>query len=42
MIGTMQDYQLTVGSLLRHGRDVYGQSKVVTLEGTRTRTASDP
>src|SRR5262245_60254093 len=40
MIGTMQDYQLTVGSLLRHGRDVYGQSKVVTLEGTRTRTAT--
>src|SRR5262249_34395330 len=40
MIGTMQDYQLTVGSLLRHGRDVYCQSNVVTLEGTRTRTAT--
>ena len=40
MIGTMQDYQLTVGTILHHGRDVYGQSKVVTLEGSRTRTAT--
>src|SRR5262245_7170820 len=40
MLGTMQESQLTVTSLLRHGRAVYGESKVVTLEGDRTRTAS--
>src|SRR5262244_3007505 len=40
MLSTMQDYQLTVTSLLRHGRSVYGQSNVVTFEGTRTRTAT--
>ena len=40
MLSTMQNFQLTVGSLLRHGAAVYGQSKVVTLEGDRTRTAT--
>jgi len=40
MLSTMQNFQLTVGGLLRHGTAVYGQSKVVTLEGDRTRTAT--
>jgi len=40
MLSTMQNYQLTIGSLLRYGRAVFGQSRVVTLEGNRTRTAT--
>jgi len=40
MLSTMQNFQLTVGSLLRHGTAVYCHSKVVTLEGNRTRTAT--
>ncbi len=40
MLSTMQNYQLTVGSILRHGSAVHGQSNVVTLEGNRTRTAT--
>jgi fatty-acyl-CoA synthase len=39
MMGTMQDFPLTVASILRHGRTIYGESRVVTLEeGGRTRT----
>ena len=40
MLGTMQEYQLTVGSLFHHGRAIYGHSKVVTLEGSQTRDAT--
>src|ERR1700674_662910 len=39
MIGTMQDFPLTVANILRHGRAIFGESRVVTLEeGGRTRT----
>lgn len=30
---TMQDFPLTVGMILRHGRTVYGDSEVVTFQG---------
>jgi len=39
MMGTMQDFPLTVANILRHGRAIFGESRVVTLEeGGRTRT----
>src|ERR1700737_4598292 len=43
MLGTMQEYPLTVSSLFRHGRQVYGASRVVTLEekGTRSKTFAE-
>jgi fatty-acyl-CoA synthase len=39
----MQDAQLTIGSVLRHGTTVHGDSEVVTAtdDGTRTRTYAD-
>jgi fatty-acyl-CoA synthase len=40
---TMQDAQLTIGSVLRHGTTVQGDSEVVTAtgEGTRSRTYAE-
>jgi fatty-acyl-CoA synthase len=40
---TMQDAQLTIGSVLRHGTTVHGDSEVVTatVDGTRRRTYAD-
>jgi len=40
---TMQDAQLTIGSVMTHGTTVHGDSEVVTAtaEGTRTRTYAD-
>jgi fatty-acyl-CoA synthase len=29
----MQDYQLTIGAILRHGRAIYGNSEVISIEG---------
>src|SRR4051812_32792065 len=40
MRGMMQDSQLTVSSILEHGRRTYGESLVVTNEGDSVRTAS--
>jgi len=37
---TMQDYQLTVSAILRHGSRVYGQSECVTWAGTGARRAT--
>jgi fatty-acyl-CoA synthase len=37
---TMQDFPLTIGMILRHGRTVFGDSEVVTFEGNRSRRAS--
>ena len=37
---TMQDYQLTIGAIMRHGARVYGGSECVTWTGTGTRRAS--
>src|SRR6266540_2059621 len=37
---TMQDFPLTIGMILRHGQAVYGDSKVVTFEGDRSRRAT--
>jgi fatty-acyl-CoA synthase len=37
---TMQDYPLTIASLLRHGRRVYGDSQCVTWTGDGGRRAS--
>src|SRR2546425_2678270 len=37
---TMQDFPLTIGMILRHGRTVYGDSEVVTFEGESSRQAS--
>jgi fatty-acyl-CoA synthase len=37
---TMQDFPLTIGMILRHGRTVHGDSEVVTFEGDRSRRAS--
>jgi acyl-CoA synthetase (AMP-forming)/AMP-acid ligase II len=36
----MQDFPLTIGMILRHGRTVYGDSEVVTFEGDRSRRAT--
>ncbi|HET9842916.1 MAG TPA: long-chain fatty acid--CoA ligase, partial [Nocardioides sp.] len=43
MKSTMQDAQLTIGSLLTHGTTVHGDSEVVTAtpDGTRSRTYAD-
>src|SRR5689334_9355702 len=40
---TMQDAQLTIGSLMRHGTTVHGDSEVVTAttDGTRSRTYAE-
>jgi fatty-acyl-CoA synthase len=40
MLGTMQDYPLTIGMLFRHGAAVHGDSEVVTFEGDSSRRAS--
>jgi fatty-acyl-CoA synthase len=40
MLSTMQDYPLTITSIFRHGRSVYGGSEVVTFEGESCRRAS--
>jgi fatty-acyl-CoA synthase len=40
MHGTMMDFPLTVASILKHGADIYGDSEVVTFEGTGCRRAS--
>src|SRR5581483_3691635 len=40
ILGTMQDYPLTIGMLFRHGVDVHGDSEVVTFEGEGSRRAS--
>jgi fatty-acyl-CoA synthase len=37
---TMQDYQLTIGAIMRHGAQVYGTSECVTWTGAGTRRAS--
>src|SRR6201995_506694 len=37
---TMQDYQLTIGGIMRHGARVYGRSECVTWTGAGTRRAS--
>jgi fatty-acyl-CoA synthase len=37
---TMQDFPLTIGMIFRHGRAVYGDSEVVTFEGTGSRRAT--
>ena len=36
----MQDFPLTIGMILRHGRAVYGDSEVVTFEGDGSRRAT--
>ena len=40
MLGTMQDFPLTVGMLFRHGATVHGDSVVVTFEGDHSRSAT--
>jgi fatty-acyl-CoA synthase len=40
MKSTMQDYPLTITSLYRRGRDIFGGSEVVTLEGETSRRAT--
>ena len=40
MKSTMQDYPLTISSLYRRGRDIFGGSKVVTLTADGTRQAT--
>ena len=40
MLGTMQDYPLTIGMLFRHGAAVHGDSEVVTFEGDGSRRAT--
>ncbi|MGQ0803840.1 MAG: long-chain fatty acid--CoA ligase [Actinomycetota bacterium] len=37
---TMQDYPLTIGMVLQHGRTVCGDSEVVTFEGESSRRAT--
>ena len=37
---TMQDYQLTISAIMRHGAQVYGASECVTWTGAGTRRAS--
>ncbi|MGA8209876.1 MAG: fatty acid--CoA ligase [Nocardioidaceae bacterium] len=43
MRSTMQDFQLTVGAILRHGSQVHGDGKVVTAtaDGSRSRTYAE-
>src|SRR6201989_667978 len=38
---TMQDYQLTIGAIMRHGARVYPGSECVTWTGSGTRRAAD-
>ena len=40
MKSTMQDYPLTIASLYRRGRDIFGGSKVVTFQGQDSRRAT--
>jgi fatty-acyl-CoA synthase len=40
MESTMQDFQLTVGMIFRHGRTVHRNSEVVTFEGEKSRRAT--
>ncbi len=40
MLSTMQDFPLTITSIFRHGRKVYGGSEVATFEGESCRRAS--
>jgi fatty-acyl-CoA synthase len=40
MKSTMQDWQLTLGALFRHGRTVYPDARVVTSEGESSRSAT--
>jgi fatty-acyl-CoA synthase len=40
MKSTMQDYPLTITSLYRRGRDLFGDSEVVTYQGDGSRRAS--
>ena len=40
MLGTMQDFPLTIGMLFRHGATLHGDSVVVTLEGDHRRSAT--
>ena len=35
---TMQDYQLTIGAIMRHGARVYPGSECVTWTGSGTRS----
>ncbi len=39
-LSTMQDFPLTITSILRHGRAVYGESEVVTWMGDHSRRAT--
>ena len=43
MRSTMQDYQLTIGAILRHGVDVHGDGELVTAtsEGSRKQSYAD-
>ncbi|MCW2828819.1 MAG: fatty acid--CoA ligase, partial [Marmoricola sp.] len=43
MRSTMQDAQLTIGSLMKHGTTVHGDSEVVTAtsDGTRSQTYAE-
>jgi fatty-acyl-CoA synthase len=43
MRSTMQDFQLTVGGILRHGTEVHGDGQVVTAtaDGSRTESYAD-
>lgn len=40
MLSTMQDFPLTITSLYRRGRDLFGSSEVVSLEGATSRRAT--
>ena len=40
MLSTMQDFPLTITSLYRRGRDLFGSSEVVTCEGAASRRAT--
>ena len=40
MLSTMQDFPLTITSLYRRGRDLFGSSQVVSLEGATSRRAT--
>jgi fatty-acyl-CoA synthase len=41
MLSTMQDFPLTVGMMLRHGRTVHGaEGQVITFEGDSCRRAT--
>jgi fatty-acyl-CoA synthase len=40
MLSTMQDFPLTITSLYRRGRDLFGSSEVVSFEGATSRRAT--